>query len=179
MALLLERGTTRMKVIVLHHAHRLAPDQEDIKLIGVYSSHEQARAAQNRISALPGFNDATDGFQFDEYEIDTDQWTEGYETFIAWVGPQELHGATILRLIQTNNNARIFLQDPAGRPFALEFLDVMSLHTTRPEGMRVYGLSEIEASPPLRRFVFVDWDENTVRKLEITAQGFRDLSVSS
>ncbi|MBN1430162.1 MAG: hypothetical protein JXB07_17465 [Anaerolineae bacterium] len=167
-----------MKVIVLHHVHRAGQDQEDVKLIGVYSSYEQARAAQSRVSALPGFSDTADGFQFDEYEVDTDQWAEGYTSFIAWIGPQELHGATILRLMQGNNATKVFSQDHEGRPFALEFLEVVSVHATRPEGMSVYGLAEMEAKSPLRRFVFVDWDEGSGRKLEIVARDFRNLTLT-
>jgi hypothetical protein len=166
-----------MKVIVLHHVHRMAPGQEDARLIGVYSSYEQARSAQGRIAALPGFSEETDGFQLDEYELDVDQLAENSETFLAWAGPEELHGAVILRLMQTSNTARIFLQDPEGRPFALEFLDVASIHATRPEGMRVYGLAEMEANPPVRRLVFVDWDEGSGRKLEIAAQDFHALTL--
>jgi uncharacterized protein (DUF2384 family) len=72
-----------MKVFVLHHVHQIMPEQEDIKLIGIYSTYERAQAAQNRISKLEGFRDATDGFQIDKYDVDVDHWTEGYVTFVA------------------------------------------------------------------------------------------------
>ena len=64
---------------------------EDIKFIGVYHSSEAARAAIDRLRAQPGFRDhprlidpMTDkdaaGVYMDEYELDKDQWAEGYVT---------------------------------------------------------------------------------------------------
>ena len=53
---------------------------EDVKFIGVYSSRENAQAAMTRLSRVPGFSDALDGFHIDEYQVDKDQWVEGYST---------------------------------------------------------------------------------------------------
>ena len=39
-----------MKAFVLHHVHRIDSEEEDVKLIGVYSTRERAEAAQERIS---------------------------------------------------------------------------------------------------------------------------------
>jgi homoserine kinase type II len=58
----------------------LEAGEEDIKLIGVYSSHENAQAAIGRLSRRPGFAEAPAGFHIDEYELDKDQWVEGYST---------------------------------------------------------------------------------------------------
>jgi hypothetical protein len=66
-------------VYVLHHVHSI-DDEEDVKFIGVYSSRENAQAAIKRLSRAPGFADAVTGFCIDEYEIDKDQWVEGYAT---------------------------------------------------------------------------------------------------
>jgi hypothetical protein len=68
------------RVFVVQHVHTLDDDVEDIKLIGVYSSRENAEAAVARLSRQPGFADAPDGFHVDEYRVDQDQWTEGYVT---------------------------------------------------------------------------------------------------
>jgi hypothetical protein len=69
-----------MKVYLLQHVHMLDGGDEDVKLIGVYSSRENADAAITRLSQVPGFCDATDGFHVDEYQLDRDQWIEGYST---------------------------------------------------------------------------------------------------
>lgn len=69
-------------VFVLHHVHTQEVDVEDVKLIGVYSSHEKAQAAVTRLGRLPGFVDAPDGFQIDEYRVDQDNWAEGYVTVV-------------------------------------------------------------------------------------------------
>jgi hypothetical protein len=65
-------------VFVLQHVHAREDGVEDVKLIGVYSSREQARAAVARLGRLPGFADAPDGFHIDEYRVDQDHWAEGY-----------------------------------------------------------------------------------------------------
>jgi hypothetical protein len=46
----------------------------------VYSSRQEAQAAVTRLSGLPGFSEAPNGFQIDEYRLDADQWVEGYVT---------------------------------------------------------------------------------------------------
>ena len=54
--------------------------EEDVKFIGVYSTRENAQAAIARLSQAPGFSDALAGFHIDEYQMDKDQWVEGYST---------------------------------------------------------------------------------------------------
>ncbi len=65
-------------VFVLQHVHERDDGAEDVKFIGVYSSRENADAAVARLSHLPGFAEARDGFHVDEYRVDQDQWIEGY-----------------------------------------------------------------------------------------------------
>jgi hypothetical protein len=68
------------KVFVVQHVHTHDDGVEDVKLIGVYSSRENAQMAVTRLSRQPGFADAPDGFHVDEYRVDQDQWAEGYAT---------------------------------------------------------------------------------------------------
>jgi hypothetical protein len=68
------------RVYVLQHIHEMGRGVEDVKLIGVYSSRENAQATIERLSRTPGFSDAVAGFHIDEYQIDQDQWVEGYST---------------------------------------------------------------------------------------------------
>jgi hypothetical protein len=79
-------------VFVLEHLHLLNGDEEDVEMLGVYSSRENALAAVERYRQLPGFREApqmavhTDapgnpqGFYVNEHELDQDSWSEGYET---------------------------------------------------------------------------------------------------
>jgi hypothetical protein len=67
-------------VFVVQHVHSQEDGVEDVKLIGVYSSREKADAAVARLSRLPGFSEAPDGFSVDEYPVDQDHWVEGYVT---------------------------------------------------------------------------------------------------
>jgi homoserine kinase type II len=69
-----------MNVYVLQHVHSREDAEEDVKFIGVYSSRENAEAAIKRLSQAPGFSDSQSGFHIDEYQIDKDQWVEGYST---------------------------------------------------------------------------------------------------
>ena len=68
------------RVYVLQHVHLVDDGAEDVKFIGVYSSRENAQAAITRLSQAPGFSEAPAGFHIDEYQVDKDQWVEGYST---------------------------------------------------------------------------------------------------
>jgi len=77
-------------VFVLQHVHTLPGGEEDIKLVGVYSSEALALKAVARIASQPGFRDdpvlvdpdgdRIDGFHIGKYAIDVDHWTEGFVT---------------------------------------------------------------------------------------------------
>lgn len=78
-------------VFVLQHVNVLPGGQEDVKFIGVYRSAEAARAAIERLKVQPGFcenprlidpgtDDEIGGFNLDEYELDKDNWSEGFVT---------------------------------------------------------------------------------------------------
>lgn len=69
-------------VYVLQHVHSMDDGEEDVKLIGVYSSRANAEATIARLRKAPGFSDAPAGFCIDEYQLDKDQWVEGYSTLV-------------------------------------------------------------------------------------------------
>lgn len=69
-----------MNIFLLWHTHELPGGEEDSKLIGVYSSRGSAQAAQSRASQLPGFSSAPQGFTIDSYELEKDEWREGFVT---------------------------------------------------------------------------------------------------
>jgi hypothetical protein len=61
-------------VIVLSHVSHSG----DGKLIGVYSSESEANAAVGRVRSQPGFKNEPEGFILDRYELNKDQWAEGF-----------------------------------------------------------------------------------------------------
>lgn len=66
-------------VFILRHSYELPETgEEETKLIGVYSNRDKALAAIKRLSIQPGFKDFPDHFFIDEYEIDQDNWCEGF-----------------------------------------------------------------------------------------------------
>jgi homoserine kinase type II len=66
------------QIYILTHVLDL-PDEEDVKLIGVYSTEEDARAAEERARQRPGFAEHAEGFNIDAYELDRDHWVEGFD----------------------------------------------------------------------------------------------------
>ena len=68
------------KVYVLHHAHEFDDGSEDVKLIGIYSTERRAKAAIRRLVNQPGFRDLPEGFNVADYNLDEDNWTEGFVT---------------------------------------------------------------------------------------------------
>jgi hypothetical protein len=79
------------EVYLVYHIHWL-DDDEDGKLISVYSSEANAQAAIERMRPMPGFRDWPDiitglgdrenGFLIDVCRVDEDRWDEGYVTVI-------------------------------------------------------------------------------------------------
>ena len=65
-------------VFILQHAHRTKDNEEDVKLIGIYSTHARAEEAVLRLRSKPGFCDAAEGFSIQAYPVDHDDWTDGY-----------------------------------------------------------------------------------------------------
>lgn len=67
-----------MIVYMLYHVTKKVDAGDDEKLIGIYSSEENANAAIRRLRGLPGFKQAPEGFEIFEHVLDRDGWTEGY-----------------------------------------------------------------------------------------------------
>ena len=68
-----------MIVYILQHSYELE-DCEETKFIGIYSSKQEANNAIQRLSKQPGFNEKPDNFYISKYEVDKDNWTEGFLT---------------------------------------------------------------------------------------------------
>jgi hypothetical protein len=65
-------------VFVVQHVAREDQPDEDVKFIGVYSSHDRAESATQRLMKQAGFRDYPNSFHIGEYALDKDHWTEGF-----------------------------------------------------------------------------------------------------
>jgi hypothetical protein len=69
-------------VFLLWHVHEAEEGSEDSKLIGVYRTDKDARAAIKRLGKQPGFRSFPKGFNVEKYELNKDHWTEGFLTAV-------------------------------------------------------------------------------------------------
>jgi hypothetical protein len=65
-------------VWLLWHGDDIYDETPEAKLLGVYSSEDLARARIARSTHLPGYQDHPEAFEVARYEIDRDEWTDGY-----------------------------------------------------------------------------------------------------
>ena len=93
--------------------------------------------------------------------------TDGY----TYVGPPDMHDATILWLDRIDDSLVVGIRSCEKREFHLRFRGVTKVESRNPKGMMLYSLSRRGAYPPYR-FVFMNWDEDDVASLEVTAEGF-------
>jgi len=68
------------EVFLLWHTHKFEDGTDDEKLIGVYRTEVDAKAAIERVRTQAGFVDVPNGFQICPYVLNEDNWTEGYVT---------------------------------------------------------------------------------------------------
>jgi hypothetical protein len=67
------------QIYILTHGFELSEEQEEVKLIGVYATQEEAEAAQRRALERRGFKEHPDGFYIQAYELNRDHFTEGFD----------------------------------------------------------------------------------------------------
>jgi hypothetical protein len=67
-------------VFLLQHALEDQDGNESAKLLGVYSSEQNAQTAIEHYRILPGFIDYPDGFCVSSSEVDKSDWNEGFVT---------------------------------------------------------------------------------------------------
>ena len=94
------------------------------------------------------------------------------QEFIGYVGDADFHDGHVVTVVREGDTARVRLRGVSGREFVVEFRGVQAVRSKQPEGMMIYALSEMRASPPLRLFVFGNWDEEDTSLLEIEAESF-------
>src|ERR1700723_71476 len=64
-------------VYVLWHVH-VIDGSESEKLIGVFRSRADAKAAIKRLEIKPGFRETPKGFLIDKYRLNCDSWETGF-----------------------------------------------------------------------------------------------------
>jgi hypothetical protein len=97
--------------------------------------------------------------------------------FIKYVGPPDLHDASIVAIEQHLDVVVISVRGASGRHFDIVFSGVTVLNSFEPEGMLLYALAELTHDGPGRRFEFVNWDEDAKASLEIEAEDFKVLKL--
>ena len=98
--------------------------------------------------------------------------------FIDYVHEPDVHDGVILKVRNSGDLVYILVRAYDGRHYALEFHGVRSLRSHEPEGMMLYALIEMAAAPPLRRFVFAEWEDGGGRCLEVTAESIKSNEVT-
>lgn len=75
-----------IKVYLLQHnyEYEICEDVKtnETKIIGIYGSEEKAEEVKEQLRSKKGFNIfSEDCFYIDEYELDQNNWTEGFSTW--------------------------------------------------------------------------------------------------
>jgi hypothetical protein len=64
-------------VYALWHVHEMN-GTEDEKMIGIYRSEGDAKAAVARLKNKPGFRETQDAFSIHKYTLNRDSWEDGF-----------------------------------------------------------------------------------------------------
>ena len=92
--------------------------------------------------------------------------------FVEYVGIPDLHDGIVLRVSFGGKTAEVVVEGYSGREHVIRFQGVDAVEMNAPEGMLLYSLSEMRSSPPLRRFIFANKEEDHPGFLTILATDF-------
>jgi hypothetical protein len=92
----------------------------------------------------------------------------------AYIGPPDIHDATIVSLDQSGDCLVVRIRSYEGREFGLRFRGVTGVKSENPEGMMLFALSQCGDHTPYL-FSFSNWDEEDAAFLEVTAEGFETI----
>jgi hypothetical protein len=93
--------------------------------------------------------------------------------FARYVGSPDFHDGLVLRVSVEGNTAEVVVEGYSGREYVVLFEGVDEVELNEPEGMLLYSLSEMRASPPLRKFVFANNDEDHAGLAEHCCEGLQ------
>ena len=97
----------------------------------------------------------------------------GDTAFIGYVGEPDFHDGSVIAVERRGDSVRVRVRGASGKVFVAEFSGVHAVRSSKPEGIILYALSEMQGQPPCRRFVFANSDEQDEAGLEIDAERFR------
>ena len=109
------------------------------------------------------------------------------ETLISYVQEPDVHNGIIVAAGYKNGFVRslfdkrrvtVVVLTNDDRLFSIRFGQVRSASITNAEGMRLYALKEMSATPPFRRFLFVDSEEKSNRHFEVVAQDISSVELT-
>jgi hypothetical protein len=92
--------------------------------------------------------------------------------FVGYVGLPDFHAGVVLRVSLEGRTAEVVVEGYSGREHVALFEGVQAVEMNQPEGMLLYSVSEMQASPPLRKFVFANNEEDHPGYLSILATDF-------
>src|SRR5262245_23335366 len=92
------------------------------------------------------------------------------EALFVYAGDADFHDGSILAVEHRGSTARVRIHGASGKVFVVDFGGVQALQANQAEGMVLYALSELEGQPPVRRFAFANWDDNSPAYLEVDAE---------
>src|SRR5260370_31594786 len=96
--------------------------------------------------------------------------------FVGYVGSPDFHDGVVLRVAVEGKTAEVVVEGLSGREHIVLFEGVDEVKMNAPEGMVLYSLSEMRATPPLRKFVFTNSEEGHPGFLNVVAKDLRILS---
>ena len=92
--------------------------------------------------------------------------------FVAYVGHADFHDGHIRAVCHAGDQVDVVVEGYSGRKYKVHFSGVRRFMANQPEGMMIYALNEMRATPPFRCFLFTNWDEDDPASLEIEAREF-------
>ncbi|HEU4934258.1 MAG TPA: hypothetical protein VFT48_19370 [Pyrinomonadaceae bacterium] len=109
------------------------------------------------------------------------------QRFIGYIQEPDVHDGVIvkatyksgfLRSVFDKRVVTVIVLTYEERLFVIWFSRVRSASIINADGMRLYSLSEMHATPPCRRFVFVDSEEKSNRYCEVVAREIASIEMT-
>ena len=92
------------------------------------------------------------------------------DQFVAYVGDPDFHDGYIKGVVIEEGKVQVTVEGYSGRLYTASFAGVETVSLNSPIGMELYALSEMQAAPPLRKFIFLNSDDDGVSALSVTAR---------
>jgi hypothetical protein len=91
------------------------------------------------------------------------------ESFVRYWHSEDVHDGKVRQVIQDPERARVLVDTPDGRLVTFEFSGVESVNQNRPEGMRLYSITEMGGNSRHRKFIFTNSEDDDDARLEVLA----------